>query len=307
MIEKLFFELVRVTIGTQIRLSRIPSEAEWKVLFEIAVRQSLVGVCFIGLHRLGADSEDGFVRIGMSEDLFINWMGMAARINVNNDAINQNCVTLQKRLSVDGFCSCVLKGQGIAALYREDLQGFRQSGDIDLWVDASKKDVIAWAMKVGMTKKPGYLHVGIRCVDTIVELHYIPTYLRSFRHNRRLQAFCESQKDKWTERNGMKVPSWEFYVVYQLSHIFRHLFGSGVGLRHLMDYYYLLCSRKNINSVSCKQLKYLGLYDFARAVMYVLCYVFHIDERYLICPVDEKRGKMFLKHIDHLIQVLRNY
>ena len=57
----IFFELIRVAIGTQespstglrAGLSRLPSEAEWEELFEMAVKQSLVGICFTGMHTLG--------------------------------------------------------------------------------------------------------------------------------------------------------------------------------------------------------------------------------------------------------------
>lgn len=296
-IKTLFFELIRVAIGTQDGLSRLPSEAEWEELFHMAVKQSLLGVCFAGIHALGADSDDGFIKIGMSEDLFFDWMGAAAQISMRNDVVNGQCVKLQKRLAADGIRSSILKGQAVAMLYGEKLRGFRQSGDIDLWVDAPNKDVVDWAMKVGMTEKPGYLHVGASCFeDTSVELHYRPTYLRSFRHNRRLQKFCESHKADWTEHNGMVVPSWEFDVVYQLSHIYRHLFGLGIGMRQMMDYYFLLRnSNSDSNENLSKTLSSLGLYNFAGAVMYVMRDVFGLDERYMICPVDENRGQMLLK------------
>ena len=308
-INTLFFELIRVAIGTQeipstglrVVLSRFPSEAEWKELFDMAVKQSLVGVCFVGLHTLGADSDEGYVQIGMSEDLFFDWMGTAAQINMKNEIVNKQCVQLQKRLATDGLRSCALKGQGVATLYGEELRGFRQSGDIDLWVDAPKKEVVDWAMKVGMTEKPGYLHVGASCFeDTAVELHYRPTYMRSFRHNRRLQQFCESHKADWTERNGMIVPSWEFDVVYQLSHIYRHLYGLGIGMRQMMDYYFVLRasnSNSDLNENLRRTLSSMGLYNFAGAVMYVMREVFGLDGRYMICPVDEKRGRMLLEQV----------
>ena len=46
MMDSLFFELIRVAIGTQDRLSRTPSSQEWKVLYDMAKKQSLVGICF---------------------------------------------------------------------------------------------------------------------------------------------------------------------------------------------------------------------------------------------------------------------
>lgn len=299
--DALIFELIRVAIGMQDTISRIPSEAEWDALFDMSVKQSLVGICFAGLQNLGADADDGFTRIGMSEMLYLDWMGMASQISMKNETVNQQCVALQKRLVAEGFRSCILKGQGVATLYGADLRDFRQSGDIDLWLDASKKDVVALATKVGMTEKPGYLHVGASYFDdTEVELHYKPTCLKSFRHNRKLQKFCESHKNDWVERNGMIVPSWEFDVVYQLSHIYRHLFGLGIGMRQMMDYYFVLCSScesPNSNDDQKKMLSSMGLYDFAGAVMYVMREVFGIDERYMICPVDEKRGRMLLRQV----------
>lgn len=103
MIDSLFFELIRVSLGTQANLSRLPEETEWKELFDMAVKQSLVGICFSGLNDLGADSDDGFSKIGMSEDLFFDWMGMAAQINMKNEAVNEQCAELQRRLAADGM------------------------------------------------------------------------------------------------------------------------------------------------------------------------------------------------------------
>ena len=296
----LFYQLIRVAIGTQESLSRLPSQKEWKALYDMAKKQSLVGVCFAGLQRLGADADEGFARIGMSEMLYLTWMGMTAKIQQKNQTVDEQCVALQKRLSADGLKSSILKGQGVASLYSEHLLGLRQSGDIDVWLDAQKEDVVEWVQKVGMTEEPGYLHVGARCFEnTEVELHNRPTYMRSLRHNKRLQEFCGEHKSDWTERKGMIVPSWEFDVVYQLSHIYRHLFGLGVGLRQLMDYYWTLSNSplKGENFDLQKTLKHLGLYDFAGAVMHVMREVFGMEEKYMICAVDEKRGKMLLRQV----------
>ena len=77
--DSLFYQLIRVAIGTQDSLSRLPSQKEWKALYDMAKKQSLVGVCFAALQRLGADADEGFARIGMSEMLYLTWMGMTAK------------------------------------------------------------------------------------------------------------------------------------------------------------------------------------------------------------------------------------
>ena len=114
-INTLFYELIRVAIGTQeppstglrAGLSRLPSEAEWEGLLDMAEKQSLIGVCFVGIHALGADSDEGYVQIGMSQDLYFDWMGTAAQINMKNEIVNKQCVELQKRLAADGLRSRV--------------------------------------------------------------------------------------------------------------------------------------------------------------------------------------------------------
>lgn len=330
-IQQLFFELIQVAIGTRICLSRTQSEVEWGKLYSMSKKQSLVGVCFAAVQKLIVQRQEP------PEMLYLTWMGMAAKIQQRNEVVNRQCVALQKQLSAEGIASRVLKGQGVAQVYPEHLHGLRQCGDIDLWMIESKEMVVAWAEKIGVTESAGYLHVGARCFEnTEVELHYRPTYCRCLWYNKRLQEFCEEHKDDWTERNGIVVPSWEFDVVYQLSHIYRHLFGLGIGLRQLMDYYFVLmsasqedkkysvknavltktadsvssgsanpgnadgveetASAKNIKNIS-DTLKHLGLYDFAGAVMYVLREVFHMKEQYMIVPVDERRGRALLRDV----------
>ena len=127
----LFFELIKVAIGISDSLTRTPSNKEWKVLYDMAKKQSLVGVCFAGIQKL-CDSEK-CIYCGMDEMLYLTWMGMAAKIQQRNEVVNRQCAELQARLSADGFRSCILKGQGVAQVYPESIRGLRQSGDIDIW------------------------------------------------------------------------------------------------------------------------------------------------------------------------------
>ena len=191
------------------------------------------------------------------------------------------------------------------------------------------------------------------------------------------------------------IPTVEFNIIFQLTHIYSHLMNEGIGLRQLVDYYYVLCDfykvyqnfskthpssltlkggstafpkplspqgtgdvtapsrcseplrskdggpskvspdcagwdRRDVSgdtsSVSCssasgssitsvrsafttdssastaldvvqRELKYLGLWKFAGAVMYVLKEVLGLAEDKMIVPVDEKRGKLLLAEI----------
>ena len=56
-------------------------------------------------------------------------------------------------------------------------------------------------------------------------------------------------------------------------------------------------SVESVRSVCEKELKYLGLWKFAGAVMYVLHEVLGLSEEKMIVPMDEKRGKLLLSEI----------
>lgn len=294
----LFFELIRVAIGTQETLSRHPSEAEWEELFEMALKQSLVGVCFVGLHTLGADSDEGYVQIGMSEDLFFDWMGMAAQINMKNDLVNQQCVELQKRLAAEGFRSCILKGQGVAALYGEEIKGFRQSGDIDVWIDGSREEILNYVNKVSSTPKVRWLHTKLNVFDdTEVEAHFLPTYMECPWYDKALQMFIASEREGCFNQGKATT---RFNQVFILAHAFRHLFGEGVGLRQMMDYYFVLRSHKPTESDKSEyrqQVKSCGMLRFAESVMWLIREVFGLEDSYLLCECNESDGKFLLSEI----------
>lgn len=215
-INNLFFKLLRVAIGTEERLSRVPCPQEWKALYDMAKKQSLEGICFAGFQRLGADADSGFSKLGLTEMLYLTWMDMAAKIQQRNEIVNRQCVEQQERLEKADFYSFILKGQGVAMLYPEHLQGLRQSGDIDIW--AMPKEAVADG-RIMMTaeerririseccakldshydrNKEGYLHTDLKVfTDTDVEWHFTPSFLSNPSANKRLQKWFEEQ---WVNR-----------------------------------------------------------------------------------------------------------
>ena len=87
---------------------------------------------------------------------------------------------------------------------------------------------------------------------------------------------------------------------FQLTHIFSHLMNEGIGLRQLLDYYFVL----SMLSVNCemltslqKELKELGLWKFASAIMYIMQEVFGMPASRLIVPPNEKYGKFVLNEV----------
>ena len=178
----IFRELIQVSIGSRACLSRTPSEAEWGKLYAMAKKQSLVGVCFAGVQWLVSQQQDP------PEMLYLTWMGMAAKIQQRNEVVNRQCVDLQKRLSADGFRSCILKGQGVARIYPEHLHGLRQSGDIDIWIEGGREKIINYAFSVAPTNIYAEKDIPIKLFeDTSVEAHWIPVNWISSPKNKLIQ------------------------------------------------------------------------------------------------------------------------
>ena len=97
------------------------------------------------------------------------------------------------------------------------------------------------------------------------------------------------------------VPTTSFNVIYILSHLYRHVFTEGIGLRQLIDYYFVLVKSeegrvKNLTALQ-RELKYLGLWKFAGAVMYVLHETLGLPEAKMIAPIDVNEGRFLLAEI----------
>ena len=48
------------------------------------------------------------------------------------------------------------------------------------------------------------------------------------------------------------IPTVEFNIIFQLTHIYSHLMNEGIGLRQLVDYYYVLCDFYKVYQKSSK-------------------------------------------------------
>ncbi len=78
---------------------------------------------------------------------------------------------------------------------------------------------------------------------TPVEVHYRPTWLYNPFRNRVLQKWFRQftvHNSQFTVYDGYKIPSVEFNVVFQLLHLYKHIFEEGIGLRQLLDYYFVI-------------------------------------------------------------------
>lgn len=304
----LFFELIRVSLGIQKGLSRIPSADEWEELYELSKAQAIRGICSRGVQILYKEAR---YADGISDTLFLKWIGFANIIKEKNRKANKQCVLLKKHFTQHGFDCSVLKGQGMAAIYRKDdvdLRLLRQCGDIDLYVDGGRKKVQGYVNQLFEGCRYDYKNVHAPFFDDIdVEVHWIPEILMNLFRNHKLQQYWRQHADELfagkielPESQGeINVPSIVMNRFYILLHTYRHAFDEGVGLRQVMDYYFVLLQEVDEagKEETMKLVKEFGMSKFAAALMWVMVEIFNLDENHLLCTPNEKEGRFLLNDI----------
>ena len=332
-------------------------EADWKALYRIAQKQCLVGILFDGIKKLPAE------HVEMEKELLLQWMAESQMLEKANVRLNDAAIQVSEWFRKKGFRTCILKGQGNALMYPNPYS--RTPGDIDIWVEGGDKRVISFVRSISPHEKACYHHIEFPSYKGVeVEVHYRPSFLLCFWDNRKLQKYYERVKEELFshrvmlgEQGEIAIPTVEFNLIFQLTHIYAHLMNEGIGLRQLLDYYYVLCDFYKVYQKSSKitpslftlkegstshpdplssgarektalrcseplrykdggpskvspdcagwdrlgvvqkELKELGLWKFAGAIMYIMQEVFGMPASRLIVPPNEKYGKFVLNEV----------
>ena len=301
------FLFLRYCLEDKVDLSMVVSNMDWRQLYSFATKQTIIGICFDGIRRLSEEYPEELKKNPIERDLLMTWMGVSQQIRRQNMKVNGVAAKLYSMLREDGLRCCILKGQGNALMYPNAYS--RNPGDIDVWVNASREQITEYAKKhFELGDDIRYQHIETSVDGVPVELHFFPGIMNNPIYNARLQ--------KWFKRNvdlqcsnvvslpdgigEIAIPTTAFNVVYQLTHLYHHFFDEGIGMRQIIDYYYVV-SMLNVNCEMLtwlpKELKYLGLWKFAGAVMYVLHEALGLSGEKMIAPMDEKRGKLLLAEI----------
>ena len=298
--QKFFFDFLRFCISSESEKPDTLVDADWKEIYTIAQKQCLVGVLFDGIKKLPAE------HIGMKKELLLQWMAESQMLEKANVRLNDAAIQVSEWFRKKGFRTCILNGQGNALMYPNPYS--RTPGDIDIWVEGGDKRVISFVRSISPHEKACYHHIEFPSYKGVeVEVHYRPSFLLCSWHNRKLQKYYDRVKEEQFshrvmlgEQGEVAIPAAEFNVIFQLTHIFTHLMNEGIGLRQLVDYYFVI----SMLSVNCemltslqKELKELGLWKFAGAIMYIMQVVFGMPASRLIVPPNEKYGKFVLNEV----------
>lgn len=296
----LFKELLVIALGRKEYLSAIPSELEWEKAYLQAKKHALVGILFKAIET---QKKGGDKYLMPPMPLFYQWMGDVLQIETQNKTLDIAADHLTRIFKAGRLRCCVLKGQGVARLY--PLPERRQSGDIDLWVEGGREIVLKFLKNNYLgTGQVVIHHVDARIIDGVaIEIHFIPVYAcNPFLHYRLQKFFKQKANDQFSNfdnKLGFAYPTLRFNVVYILAHIYKHFLYEGIGMRQIVDYYYVLKSLSQDEKVdACENIKKVGLSRFAGAVSFVLISVCGLDEACLVITPDKKRGELLLNEIE---------
>lgn len=304
----LYFRFIQFSLGLYEGTEFLDGTAlkglDWNAFYEFAKEQTLIGVVFEGVQKLPKETAPHL-------QLLMSWFAFSRKIQQRNEVLDRATVALYNKVRDAGYPCCILKGQGNAVMYPNP--SVRTPGDVDIWVNAGREEIRALAHSLvkntnGQVDDESINHIGLTVNGVTVELHSTPGFMANFVYNRRLQ--------KWLKRNvdvqcgnmvelvhgdgAVAVPTPSFNCVYQLYHLYHHYFYEGVGLRQVVDYFFVVrkwnedCEKLSFLQ---RELKLLGLWRFAGAIMFVLHQVMGLPKEMMIAPMDVKRGRMLLDDI----------
>lgn len=261
------------------------------------VKQSVDGVVLEDVCNLMEKYSDANI-----STVKLQWIANTLKIEKRNEQANLRAKQLTDFFLNGGYRSCVLKGQGVALLYTNPKR--RCCGDIDLWVEGERGEIVNFIRSRGVRIYDVHLvhATAVFFEDIPVEIHFRPSWMYNPFLDRKLQKFFTEQASEqfanYDESVGFAYPTIYFNLVHSIVHINRHIFEEGIGLRQLMDYYYILQhSTQQKRSDAYEVLCSVGLKKFVGAVMYVLKQVFLLEDDLMLCKPNSVLGIPLLDSI----------
>lgn len=283
-----FRKLILISLGRADSFEKTLTPRDWLMLLKLAKVQTLIGVLYEGVKRLPEGQEP-------PQDTAEEWetlTALIARIYRRHERQTVELEGILRKLDLHG---CILKGTGLAQLY--PLPERRMCGDIDIWVKGRRSHIIRQFRAAGY-KVHDILYQECKVDifdDTVVEVHFRPSKTYSPFRNARLQRILR-RLSPIREDAALTVPDARFNAVFCLAHMYRHYLEGGLGMRQMMDYYYVLKDmapedRKPV----MKMIRWLGFRRFAGAMMTSLKFNFGLEDEYLLCKPDRRLGEKLVK------------
>ena len=232
---KAFFELVRAGLWEkEAQLSQYGS-IDFNEILRLSEEQSVVGIVAAGLEHV--------TDLKVPKEIALQFVGQALQIEQRNTEMNNFIAMLTKRMQEDGIYALLIKGQGVAQCYERPY--WRSSGDIDLLLDEDNykkaKQLLLPLASSTELEAVTIMHFGMTIEKWSVELHgtlhsgLLPK-MDSAVDQIQNEAILKRRNRPWSN-NGIDVllPNVDDDIIFVYTHIIKHFFHEGIGLRQICD------------------------------------------------------------------------
>ena len=211
------------------------SKIDWQELLSFAKKQTIIGIYWQGIHRLGD------VANKPSEDDVMDWMGEYTKIVRRNTKTDDAVAWLANFMHSNDIGFFVFKGQTVASYY--PTPEMRTSGDVDFYVFKKDWDRAKSLLEkeVTITDDHSGQHLEFTKDGVPFEMHYHTAVFASGSKQRYWDELIESYFDDildHVEIDGVGVPTLppSLNAIYLFVHIYHHFLKEGIALRQFIDW-----------------------------------------------------------------------
>ena len=291
--ERTYIDFIRYSITPAASLPETIANIDWDDYMQYCNRQGVIGLVVEGMQK--AD-----IRIPQAK--LFEWIGFSESIRAQNKTVNQRILQVQKFFEERKCRTCVLKGQANGLMYPNP--EMRSPGDIDIWVEGKREDIIKMVLTIAPEAHYSIHHIKLPVFrDVSVEVHYRPMYLSNWFKDKKLQQYINEIEER---QFSNKVPfekgkigslTDDFNAVYQILHMYAHFFSSRNNFKQFIDYYYLL--KKGLTEdekrICADIFRKLGIEKYASGIMWVMEKVLGLETSLIVIPSNEEIGTLILK------------
>ena len=261
------------------------TEQDWFLIFNLIKMQSVIGVCLQPALDLPVD-------LRPPRQLLLQWGAYRNYVRAQNEKFRQIWSQLRDLFAEAEIYPIVLKGISASSNYANP--DYRQCGDIDLYFPEKYEEGLQQLIKHGYEIEYNEEHDKIKVDGVLIELHWkfanVPFEI-ILPHSRRNIMVGDTQ---------VSALDLDTEALLLLLHPVKHLFASGIGIRHACDWVMFLEKHKDeLNTEAViNEARRLGLYHF------VNCFT-SIARDYLGLSIEEDSpwiGKPNVKLRDYMLK-----
>lgn len=302
--ETKYLEFIRWSLRQTDAAPSCISEIDWQELLAFAKKQTIIGIYWQGIQRLGD------VVNKLSEDEVMDWMGEYTKIVRRNTKTDDAVAWLAKFMRSNDIGFFVFKGQTVASYY--PTPEIRTSGDVDFYVFKKDWDRAKSLLEkeVTITDDHSGQHLEFTKDGVPFEMHYHTAVFASGSKQRYWDELIESYFNEVLDHakiNDVEVPTLPptLNSIYLFVHIYHHFLKEGIALRQFIDWMMFFEAKHDEIVVSelTAKLERLGLLRAFKALGSILTEVLGMDVKFFPYSLTYRDKK----YVDKIMSIVLRY